>query len=489
MINFILLTDGYKLDHRRQYPDNTQFVMSNWTARATRIPNCNSVVFFGLQYFLKKYFQRKAYSEFFSHPLDSVVQYYKEFLDGYLGPAHGIDVEHISELHKLGYIPLKFRALPEGTSVPLRVPMFTVENTHPDFAWVTNYFETLISCEVWQACTSASLSKRMRKILIDGAVETGGPVDFVDWQGHDFSFRGMAGANAAAISGAAHLLSFKGTDTLPAIELLKDYYDATGLIGGSVPATEHSVMCAGGKEDELQTFDRLLGLYPKGIVSVVSDTWDLWNVIGNILPQIKDKIMAREGKLVIRPDSGDPVDILCGEANSDHVLPHNGVIESLWNIFGGTVNATGFKELDPHIGAIYGDSITEDRAQQICERLKAKGFATTNVVLGVGSYSYQYVTRDTHGFAIKATWAKVNGEERMLSKDPITDNGTKKSAKGRLVVLETENGGLHLLDGLSQSEESWWAGWDQLQPVWQDGEFLRRQSLEDIRKLVNGTPS
>ena len=484
MLDFITLTDGYKADHRRQYPNGTEYVYSNFTARSTRIGGADSVVFFGLQYFLRTYFMELAADSFFSRNRGTVMAQYRQFLDGYLGPNE-IGDEHIGQLHELGYIPLRFCALPEGTSVPFRVPMFTIENTLPEFYWVTNYFETLMSSVLWMPCTSASTAKRYRQLLANAAELTGGSQDFIQWQGHDFSFRGMACLEAAALSGAGHLLSFSGTDSIPSIQLLKDHYSGFGLIGGSVPATEHSVMCAGGKEDETETFRRLLRLYPRGIVSVVADTWDLWNVVSDILPTLKDEILARDGKLVIRPDSGDPVLILTGDARQTPGTPaHKGIIECLWDLFGGSTNAKGHKELDPRIGAIYGDSITEERARLICERLKAKGFASTNVVFGIGSFTYQYVTRDTNGFAVKATWAQVNGEERLLFKDPKTDDGVKKSARGRLAVLKTPDG-WRLIDGLTKRQQAEYGAQNALQPVWEDGRFVHQcHSLEEIRQRI-----
>lgn len=484
MSDLIYMTDGYKLDHRRQYPPGTQFVMSNMTARSTRVPGQTHVVQFGLQYFLRRYLIDMA-GEFFATPRRSVARDYQEFLDGYLGP-NDVGVDHILALHDLGYIPLCFHALPEGTLTPLKVPMFTVENTLPEFYWVTNYFETLLSSAMWMGCTSATTAYRYRKLLDHYATKTG-DTGFVDWQGHDFSFRGMASPEAAALSGAGHLLSFSGTDTLPSIKLLEHYYGGV-FPAGSVPATEHSVMCAGGQDGELETYSRLLDLYPMGIVSVVSDTWDLWHVITDTLPKLKDKIMARDGKLVIRPDSGDPVEILCGDASAwKHAHgptpppKAKGVIQLLWDLFGGTVNKKGYKVLDSHIGAIYGDSITEERARDICARLEAKGFASTNVVLGIGSYTYQYVTRDTNGFAIKATAAIVNGVERQLFKNPVTDNGEKKSARGRLVVVKGSTG-LELIDGLTPDEVHALDHVNLLQPVWSDGAFERYWSVDDVKR-------
>jgi nicotinamide phosphoribosyltransferase len=306
---------------------------------------------------------------------------------------------------------------------------------------------------------------------------------FIDWQGHDFSMRGMDSVDAVISSGLGHLTSFLGSDSLPTIYGARKYYNAEGMVCGSVNATEHSVMCAGGKEDEVETFRRLLETYPTGILSVVSDTWDLWKVCTEHVVTLKEEIMARNGKLVIRPDSGDPVDIICGESNSNvATTPQNkGVIQLLWDAFGGTVNEQGYKVLDSHIGAIYGDSITIDRAEEICKRLEAKGFASTNVVLGIGSFTYQYNTRDTFGFAMKATYVEVNGEGREIFKDPITDDGTKKSATGLLAVFRDDNNGAYQLHDHCDwnTEEK-----GELQVIYNNGHFKNVTTLEEIRNRL-----
>ncbi len=484
-VNAITLIDGYKFSHEKQYPIGTTRVYSNWTPRESRVPGIDHVVFFGLQYFLDKYLGQE-FGAFFSEPADSVCERYQRRLNGYLGP-NNVGTEHIRALHELQYLPLEVRALPEGTACPLRVPMLSIENTHPGFAWLTNYLETIMSSVLWMPCTSATTAREMRRTLNAAAKATGTAPEFVQWQGHDFSFRGMPGPEAAGLSGAGHLLCFTGTDTLPALDLVESYYgplSADYLLGASVPATEHSVMCAGGEMSELATFERLLEIYPAGIVSVVSDTWDLWSVLTRILPQIKDRVLARDGKLVIRPDSGDPADIVCGDpAAKPGSAASKGVIELLWETFGGTVTSTGHRLLDSHIGCIYGDSITIDRARNICERLAAKGFASGNMVFGVGSFSYQYVTRDTFGFAMKATWCEVNGDGRDIFKKPITGNGMKNSAKGRLAVTRDADGALRLISQATPQQQS-----DSLlRPTWRDGSFLIRDTFQDIRARVLGS--
>lgn len=481
-MNPLLLTDGYKVDHRRQYPDKTTLVYSNWTPRKSRIEGLDEVVFFGLQYFIKKYIINDFDADFFKRPKEEVVKKYARRINNYLG-ENQVGTKHIEDLHDLGYIPMVFKALPEGSSVPLRVPMFTMYNSLPEFFWLTNYFETLLSAVVWLPCNSATIAREYRKVLDKYANETSSVPEFVDWQAHDFSMRGMGGIEAAITSAAGHLLSFTGSDTIPVIDFFEEYYNAnsdTELIAGSVAATEHSVMCMGTTEGECETFKRLVTeVYPKGIVSIVSDTWDLWKVLTDYLPRLKEDIVAREGKVVIRPDSGDPVDIICGNPSGKTEEEKKGVIELLWDVFGGTTNAKGYKELIPQIGAIYGDSITVARSIQICERLKAKGFASTNVVLGIGSFTYQYNTRDTFGFAMKATYGEVDGEGRAIFKDPITDDGTKKSAKG-LMKIDLIDGVYHLTDNVSWEEEKQ----GELKEVFRDGKLLIEQSLSEIRTRV-----
>lgn len=486
MMNPLLLTDGYKVDHRRQYPENTTLVYSNWTPRKSRLENVNHVVLFGLQYFIKKYIIEDFNQNFFKQPKEEILKKYARRINNYLG-ENLVGIQHIADLHDLGYIPMVFKSLPEGAEVPLRVPMFTMYNTKPEFFWLTNYFETLLSAVVWLPCNSATIAKQYRAILDQYAAETSSVPEFVDWQGHDFSMRGMGGIEAAVTSAAGHLLSFTGTDTIPAIDFLEEYYNADSdkeLIGGSVAATEHSVMCMGTNTGELETFKRLiLEVYPKGIVSIVSDTWDLWKVLTEYLPVLKDDIIARPGKVVIRPDSGDPVDIICGNPNGKNENEKKGVIELLWDVFGGKTNDKGFKELIPQIGAIYGDSITTERATQICERLKAKGFASTNVVFGIGSFTYQYNTRDTFGFAMKATYGEVDGIGREIFKDPITDDGTKKSAKGLLQIFKNTEGEYELKDQCSWAEEAQ----GELKEIFRDGKLLTDYSLAEIRERLKNS--
>lgn len=484
-MNPLLLTDGYKTGHHLQYPKNTTLVYSNFTPRSNRYApaGCDHVVSFGQQMVVKQI--HEAFDkDFFSKPKDEVCGEMKRELSIYLGTDY--DVSHFEALHDLGYLPIRVKAIKEGTLVPMKVPVLTIYNTHPDFYWITNYLETIISNLLWKPMTSATIAHEYRKVLTKWQQKTDAEKGwFIDWQGHDFSMRGMDSVDAVISSGLGHLTSFSGTDSLPTLYGARKYYNEDGFIGGSVNATEHSVMCAGGADDEVGTFRRLLETYPTGILSVVSDTWDLWKVCTEHVVTLKEEILARDGKLVIRPDSGDPVDILCG--NGKEVDAYNdvdgrerceskGVIELLWDVFGGTVNEQGYKVLDSHIGAIYGDSITIDRADKICRRLESKGFASTNVVLGIGSFTYQYNTRDTFGFAMKATYVEANGEGRAIFKDPITDDGTKKSATGLLMVSDE----LTLIDKVSWDLEPHGA----LQNIYLNGYFINKTTLTEIRNRL-----
>ena len=491
-MNPLLLTDGYKTSHNKQYPKGTTLVYSNFTPRSNKYApkGCNEVVVFGTQMVMTQLHEAFE-KEFFNKPKDVVCGEMKQELSAYLGSDY--DVSHFESLHDLGYLPIHVKSLPEGTKAPIKVPVLTIYNTHPDFFWVTNYLETILSNLLWKPMTSATIAHQYRKVLTSWMEKTDKErAWFIDWQGHDFSMRGMDSVEAVVSSGLGHLTSFLGTDSLPAIHGARKYYGAKDFVAGSVPATEHSVMCAGGKEDEIETFRRLLETYPTGILSVVSDTWDLWKVCTEHVVTLKEEILARDGQLVIRPDSGNPVDILCGEQviyrdyrdvveNSDLDLTHpkyKGVIELLWDVFGGTINEQGYKVLDSHIGAIYGDSITIERADEICKRLEAKGFASTNVVLGIGSFTYQYNTRDTFGFAMKATYVEVNGEGREIFKDPITDDGTKKSATGLLSVIYDDNNEYKLIDKVDWATTNDGA----LQTIYKDGFQYNVTTLEEIRK-------
>jgi nicotinamide phosphoribosyltransferase len=503
-MNPMLLTDGYKLGHKSETPEGTTRTFSNLTPRGSRI-GTDFAMWFGLQYAVKEYLINRFNEDFFDRPKDEVMEEINATVTSYLGP--GFDTSHFAALHDLGYLPIRIKALPEGSKVPLRTPVMTVHNTHDDFFWLTNYTETLLSSLLWMPSTSLTTAFMYRQTFNEYAEKTGS-VDFVDFQGHDFSFRGFSSPESAILSGMAFLTCFKGTDCIPALPALVKYYGAnySDSIGHSVPATEHALACLyTAMNGEYSYFEDLITkIHPTGIVSLVSDTYDYWGVLTEFLPKLKDQIMARDGgpnsldKVVIRPDSGDPVKIITGWTNKElneqvedtddkfwditSAAEQKGSIEVLWDLFGGHINDKGYKELDPHIGLIYGEAITPERQTEIFQRLANKGFASTNVVLGLGSYGFQYKTRDSLGWAIKGTWAINDGNEYNLFKDPITDDGTKKSAEG-LIRVDGENGNYTYADKVTWEEQEGGA----LEEVFVDGKLLRAETLAGIRERVKET--
>lgn len=513
-ISPIFAIDGYKLGHRAQYPEGTERVYGNFTPRSNKYQKSpffkalrgdagTPILWAGAQTFVLQWLIHEFQTKFFNVAPTEVIEKFRESVNSYL--CTDFDADIFYRLHALGYLPIHIKAIPEGTVIEVKCPPITIVNTIDDFYWLPNYLETLMSAELWPVATTATtaLSYRlMSEYFAELTCENNG---HVQWQGHDFSARGNMGMVANSLVGTGHLMVFNGTDSVYARERFNMDYPTVNGRGGSVNATEHSVMCMGGKDDEKQTFLRLLTeVYPTGILAVVSDTWNFWDVLTKTLPDIKNVIMNRDGKLVIRPDSGVPEEIICGFTvvarfenpliakdwmdNDDNQLPEDGgayvvqvgnkyftysswngfysctaekseaevkgAIQILWDTFGGVVNSKGFKELDPHISLIYGDSITPDRQLTIFQRLRAKGFASNNVVLGIGSFSYQWVTRDNLGWAMKATWGVVNGEAREIFKDPATDDGTKKSAKGLFKHSVDENGNWTFKDQSSVEEEA-----------------------------------
>jgi len=519
----ILLTDGYKLDHRRQYPEGTEAVYSNWTPRSNAyFPEAeDGAVVFGVQYMIKKFFIEEFNKNFFGRPKDEVVAEFAHRIRTFLGDDmfQKIGTKHIEDLYDLGYLPIRIKALPEGTVCPIRVPALTFINTKPEFYWLTNYFETLISNTLWLPMTSATTARLFKKELVRHAKKTGyynDPDVVIGFSCHDFSMRGMSGVEATIISGLGHLTSFCGTESIPALEAAEHYYSADAskeLLGATVAATEHSVMCAGATFDEnggddFNVLKRILTeVYPDGFVSAVSDSFDYWRVIEEYLPKLKDIIMARNGRFIVRPDSGCPEDIICGywtkpdcsakEVNGKYYYKidgrggwkectkgqYYGTYKMLWDLFGGTETAEGYRKLDPHIGLIYGDSITLSRQKEIYSRLESKGFCASNLVLGVGSFSYQFKSRDSLGFAMKATWCKINGEPKEIFKKPKTDSGMKNSLKGLIAVYKNPNGTYYAKDQVSPEEEAKGC----LETVFENGKLMKEFTLEEIRANVEAS--
>lgn len=536
-MNPIFAIDGYKLSHRSQYPAGTEFVHGNFTPRTnkyfkTPVFENPQLLWAGAQAFVQGWLIREYENNFFKKPKANVIRQFKTLVESYLGTT--VETQWLEDLHDVGYLPVEIRAIPEGVLVDMKTPVLTIKNTDSRFFWLPTFLETLISAELWPVATAASIAFNYRVIAEKFAEETCDNNGHVTWQCHDFSARGSMGMTANSLTGMGHMFAFAGTDSVYALHRLRIDYNVLGnpdyLYAGSIPATEHAVMCAGTQDGEFDTIKRLITeVYPSGIVSVVWDTWDFWKSVEENLPALKAEIMARDGKLVIRPDSGDPTDIICGfkvaarfkdeavasayMSSSDCDLPDadgwvvqigdkyftyacfnstyfpvtektesevKGAIQMLYDIFGGTINSKGYKVLDPHIGLIYGDSITLERADRILTLLKEKGFASSNVVFGIGSYTYQYVTRDTFGFAMKSTYVVVNGVGRAIQKDPATDSGMKKSMKG-LISHQYVDGNWVATDDRTEEE----AEATELPIIFCDGQNYRTTDAERVRANVD----
>lgn len=493
-INPILAIDSYKLAHITMYPEEVKETYLNLTPRSMKyfqrlIPSefkyDNKIVAFGVQMTVVDLITQFS-EEFFSKPLNQVLDIYIDTITPFIGDGVGVKdhvIKEITKLHQLGYLPITIKALPEGSLIPVQTPVLTIRSTQ--FKWLGGYLETYISQNTWKTITTATVARLYRKILQHFSELTCDNNDHLTWQGHNFADRGMSGTEDATRCGIAHATQFQGSDSVHAAYAAKHIYGfKTPLFAASVPATEHSIMQLGiSQSSEKETIQRLIKQYPSGILSVVCDTEDYWNTLTNILPSVKDEILARTpnslglAKFVVRPDSGDPVDVICGVPyckSSDTIHPEwKGSIEILWDTFGGTINSKGYKVLNPKVGLIYGDSITPQRAYEICKRLQAKGFASSNVVFGIGSYAYNYHTRDTLGMAIKCTAAWDIKHNLIETQKTVKTDSVKKSAKGLLHV----DSNFVTTDSVTPKQEST----GELKVIYSNGTLLLEHDFELIR--------
>ena len=488
-VNPMLLIDFYKAVHAEMLPKKITKSVSYFTPRMSRVNMWDSVVHFGLQGFCKKYLIEYFNDNFFNRPFDEVIAGYRRVMDATLG-KDAYKIDKIEKLHKLGYLPIEIVSLPEGARVPMHCPMFGITNTHKDFAWLPQSLESLISAESWHPMLAATVGATYREIVnhyynltceddVPRAKALGA-----------FDFRGEECTESAIKAGAGWCLSFLNTATVPTIPYLEQYYNCDCTkepVAFGSPSTEHSVMCSSFAVDgdEITLLRRLLTeIYPNTSFSAVLDSYDYWNVIENILPQLKKEILEHNGCMLMRGDSGDCVEVVTK------------TVFKLWDIFGGKVNSKGYKVLDPHVKAIYGDSITIQRCKQIYEILMENGFACSNVALGVGSFSFQCVeedgilkpfTRDTFSSCIKATYCEIDDKPFPIFKNP-KDGGFKKSQKGCCVVTRAANNKLIYVDGRTWDEAQVSGGdcdANLLQTVFKDGKMVKEQSLSDIRNMLH----
>jgi nicotinamide phosphoribosyltransferase len=469
--NILLQNDCYKLGHMNMYNPEVCEIYSYLEARK---PN-SDIVFFGLQYYIKQYL---------INPQINVI----EFIDAWKN-IFGENVpqnvlEKCCRLEELGYLPVEIKAVPEGEVVESKNVLLTIRNTVDGFEWLVGFLESLI-LKVWNTCSVATCSLTYRLLVEKYAKETCDNNFHIQYQVHDFGYRGVSSEETADLSGSSHLLCFLGSDTVPTYSFVNEFYGKnikTSKILASVPASEHSVMCSYTPDGELGAYKRFINeLYPTGIVSIVSDTYDYFRVLTDYLPQLKEDILKRDGKVVIRPDSGVPELIILGNTDAPEGSPERkGSLELLWDVFGGSVNSKGYRVLDSHIGLIYGDGMYMERFELILEGMKKQGFATSNLVFGIGGLLLQNHSRDEFGFALKATKAKLyDGSYISLFKDPATDPG-KKSKTGFMQLLKSDDNRYYTVDDVSLNNEKE----GELITVFKDGELLIDYSFQEIRDRV-----
>ena len=486
--NPMLLIDFYKAVHAEMLPKGITKSVSYFTPRMSRVKRWDKLVIFALQGFIKTYLIDYFNKEFFGKSFPIVIADYRRIMDATLG-VDAYNIKKIEQLHMLGYLPIEIVALPEGTLVPVHVPMFGITNTHPDFAWLPQALESLISAEMWHPMIAATVGYTYRQIVNEYYDKTCDDNLSRARALGSFDFRGEECLQSAVKAGAGWCLSFLNTATVPTIPYLEQMYNCDCTkepVAFGSPSTEHSVMCSNYAVDGDEiTFLRraLTEIYPNTSFSCVCDSYDYWNVVDNILPQLKKEILEHNGCFLVRGDSGDPVDVVTK------------TVFKLWEHFGGTINSKGYKVLDPHVKAIYGDSITVQRCEEIYKILTENGFACSNVALGVGSFSFQCIeedgilkpfTRDTFSCCIKATYCEINGEPYPIFKNP-KEGGFKKSQKGCCVVYHELDS--DLLPDSVEIKHMDGCTWEQavgnpcnlLQTVFKDGKLIREFSLAEIR--------
>ncbi|XP_055958451.1 nicotinamide phosphoribosyltransferase isoform X1 [Patella vulgata] len=453
--NIILSTDSYKVTHHFQYPPNTTKVYSYFESRGGKFPK---VCFFGLQYILKRWLDGPVVTK---EKIQEAKELYKlHFGNDYFNEKGWT---YIAEHHK-GYLPIRINAVPEGSVVPFKNVLFTVENTDPECYWLTNYLETLL-VQAWYPMTVATNSRYQKEIIAKYLDETADNLDGLPFKLHDFGFRGTSSMESAGIGGMSHLVNFMGTDTIAGILTAKHYYGCP-IAGFSIPAAEHSTITTWGKDGELEAFRNMLTQFPTGLVAVVSDSYDIWNACDKVWgEQLKDLVVSRgvNGTLVIRPDSGDPPEVVVK------------TLDILGSKFGTTTNTKGYKVLPPYVRIIQGDGISYETLSTILDNMKRHKWSADNVAFGSGGALLQRLDRDTQKCAYKCSFAEVNGREVNVFKQPITDLG-KKSKKGRLTLELRGNDYVTVVEGKGDPSK------DQLCTVFENGRLVKEFTFDEVRK-------
>lgn len=494
----ILLCDFYKAVHCGQYDPKITKLVAYYVPRMSRFKDITEIPVIGIQAFIKEYLIDHFNQNFFWRDINDLKSEYDWIINETMGTNRNY-WHYVESLWKLGYLPLEISALEEGIKCPIGCPAIQITNTDPNFAWVVNAIESLMSNELWYQSCTAIAGMRYRNIVNKYYEKTSDYPENAKHAISEFGFRGLPGLAAARKASMGFLLSFDKTATIPAITYIYDMYgDSLNSIGGGMASSEHSVMTSSYAIDgsECDLIERLLTkVYPDGNFAMVCDSYDYWNVVDNILPKFKKEILTRNGTLYVRGDSGDPVEIVVK------------TVHHLWDSFGGTVNSKGYKVLDSHIRVIYGDSITQQRAEKIYSILEKEGFAADNVALGAGSFSmlcYENkdgslspYSRDTYSVAIKTSAGEYISpitndnntivgsvtKEIQIYKDPKTDTGHfKKSHKGWIGVYRDEENKIYYEDNLTCAKKEVHQPLDLLKPVFRDGKLLRSTTFNEIRQ-------
>lgn len=454
----ITRTDSYKASHFLQYPEGATRVSSYIEPRGGEF---DEIVFFGLQAFIKEYLLT---------PITAAdINEAEAIFTAHGEPFNKAGWVRILNKHG-GYLPIEIKALREGTVTPTSIPQVQVVNTDPELPWLTSYVETALLRAVWYPSTVATLSREAKKIIYQGLVLTADDPDAeIGFKLHDFGARGATSSEAAMLGGMAHLINFLGTDTVEGLVGASAYYNAEGPAGFSIPATEHSTVTSWGRDGELAMFKNLLEKHPTGLVACVSDSYDIFKATRHYWgEELRDAVLARDGTLVVRPDSGEPT-----------VMPLD-VIEILMEQFGYTTNSKGFRVLPPQVRVIQGDGMNIDTIRRLVTNAYERGLSVENFAMGMGGGLLQKVDRDTCKYAMKANAVEIGGEWRDVYKDPITDQG-KKSKRGRqmVAIIDGEYTALQL-DKVPTNSGHGIA--NQLRTVYRDGVLLSDDTFEAIRE-------
>jgi len=453
--NIILNTDSYKVSMFKQYPAGTTGVYSYIESRGGRY---DRTVFFGLQAFIKEYLLCPI--------TQADIDIADEILTAHGEPFNRSGWQYILDKHN-GYLPVVIRSVSEGTVVPVRNVLATIENTDPECFWLTTWLETALLRAVWYGTTVATQSYTIKQVILDYLERTGDPTT-IDFKLHDFGARGVSSMESAGIGSAAHLVNFMGTDTITGVLFAREYYNA-GIAGFSIPAAEHSTITSWGRDNEVKAYENMLTQFakPGAILAVVSDSYDIFNAASKLWGEdLRQRVIDSGATVVIRPDSGDPVEV------------NRRLVEILGEKFGYTVNSKGFKVLN-NVRLIQGDGINELTVRSILGAFMAMGWSADNIAFGMGGALLQIVDRDTQRFAMKCSAALINGAWIDVVKDPVTDSG-KKSKAGR-VTLWTNGTGEYVS---SVNEPKQWAdrGWTEaLVPVYLNGNLLNEITFDQVR--------